>query len=72
LHKYDKTCMELFTCIFNNLPLCAVLERSVFVTHGGLSTLKDGANTLDEIRNITRNREPPESGLMSDLMWSGR
>lgn len=72
MHKYDKSVMDLFTCVFNNLPLCAVLEQSVFVTHGGLSTLKDGAVTLNEIRNITRNREPPESGLMSDLMWSGK
>lgn len=70
LHKYDKTVMQLFTGFFSNLPLCSVIERSVFVTHGGLSTLKDGNITLNEIRNIIRNREPPESGLMSDLMWS--
>ena len=71
LHKYDKYVMDMFTRVFNNLPLAAVLENTVFVTHGGLSTLKDGAVSLDEIKSITRNREPPESGLMSDLMWSG-
>ena len=26
--------------------------------------------TLEMIRNIPRGREPPESGLMSDLLWS--
>ena len=41
------------------------------MVHGGLSTAfdKDGL-TLDKIRDIKRGREPPEGGLMSDLLWA--
>eukprot|EP00640_Fibrocapsa_japonica_P001000 CAMPEP_0113941658 /NCGR_PEP_ID=MMETSP1339-20121228/7534_1 /TAXON_ID=94617 /ORGANISM="Fibrocapsa japonica" /LENGTH=504 /DNA_ID=CAMNT_0000945865 /DNA_START=67 /DNA_END=1581 /DNA_ORIENTATION=+ /assembly_acc=CAM_ASM_000762 len=66
--KYDQTVMDLFTEVFNLLPLGAVINNKVLVVHGGLFT-QDGV-TLDDIRSIDRNREPPESGLMSDIMWS--
>ena len=36
--------------------------------HGGLFS-KDGV-TLDDIRKIDRNKQPPEDGLMCELMWS--
>ena len=36
--------------------------------HGGLFS-KDNV-TLDDIRKIERNRQPPEDGLMCELMWS--
>ncbi len=68
-HKYDQTVMNLFTAVFNELPLAAVIQDSVFVVHGGLST-DSGAMTLEAINSIQRGREPPESGLMSDLLWS--
>lgn len=67
-HKYDDTVMQLFTEVFNWLPLSAVIEDKVLVVHGGLFT--DENVTLADIEKIDRNREPPESGLMSDLMWS--
>ena len=70
-HKFDDNVMSLFTEVFRWLPLAAVIQDSVFVVHGGLSTENDGAIDLEEINKINRNREPPESGLMSDLLWSG-
>ena len=70
LHKYDETVMKLFTEVFNNLPLAAVVQDSVFVVHGGLSTTQENGMTLEQIEAIPRDREPPESGLMSDLLWS--
>lgn len=73
-HKYDDTVMNLFNKLFQYLPLAAVIENKVFVVHGGLST-GDGNGVkgvrLSEIESITRGREPPESGLMSDLLWAG-
>ena len=36
------------------------------------STANDGMVSLDDINKVQRNREPPESGLMSDLLWSGK
>jgi serine/threonine-protein phosphatase 5 len=68
VHKYSKKVFELFTEIFCYLPLAAVLNKRVLVVHGGLFS-KDGV-TLDEIRKIERFRQPPDEGLMCELMWS--
>ena len=82
--KYDMTVMRHFTEIFNWLPLAAVISNndkinplSVFVVHGGLSTNVTagegesvGALSLADINAVKRGREPPEHGLMSDLLWS--
>jgi serine/threonine-protein phosphatase 5 len=38
------------------------------VMHGGLFSQDDV--TLDDIRSINRNMQPPDKGLMCDLMWS--
>ena len=35
-HKYNETCMKVFTEVFNLLPLAAVIEKKVLVVHGGL------------------------------------
>ena len=70
-HKYDAVVMQLFSEVFQSLPLAAVIANKVFVVHGGISTINDGCVTLKEIDDLYRFREPPESGLMSDLLWSG-
>lgn len=66
--KYDDKIFELFLEVFGHLPLAAVIENKVFCTHGGLPT-EEGVS-LDDVRKIKRGMEPPESGLMSDLLWS--
>ena len=66
--KYSKSMADFFTEIFNWLPLCHVINNSVFVTHGGL--FEEEGITLDEIENCDRNRQPPDSGIMCDLLWS--
>lgn len=66
--KYDDTVLALFTEVFCALPLAVVIDSKVFVTHGGLFQ-RDGV-ALDEIERIHRFREPPEDGLMSDMLWS--
>lgn len=38
------------------------------VMHGGLFSRDDV--TLQEIREIDRNRQPPDEGLMCELLWS--
>ena len=71
-HKYDMKVMGLFTEIFNCLPLASCITGAeagkVFVTHGGLFK-RDGV-TLDEIRKVDRKHQPPDEGLMSDMLWS--
>ncbi|XP_043199870.1 serine/threonine-protein phosphatase 5-like isoform X3 [Amphibalanus amphitrite] len=66
--KYSSRMAELFTEVYNWLPLCHVLNGRVFVTHGGLFS-RDGV-TLDELRAVERGRQPPEEGLMCELLWS--
>ena len=70
-HKYDDSVMKAFTRLFQCLPLAAVVHDKVFVVHGGLST-QEGGVTLREIEQLQRFREPPQGGLMSDLLWSGK
>jgi serine/threonine-protein phosphatase 5 len=69
--KYDEQIFDLFLETFQQLPLAATISGSggkVFITHGGLPPAP--GVTLDDIRKIPRGCEPPDSGLMSDLLWS--
>jgi len=66
--KYSQQMAELFTEVYNWLPLSHCLNNRVLVMHGGLFA-EDGV-TLDDIRSIDRNRQPPEDGLMCNLLWS--
>lgn len=67
-HKLNGDVARLFTVVFCELPLCALLENQVFIVHGGLSS-NDNVSIAD-INAVNRVREPPESGLMCDLMWA--
>ncbi|CAI8006991.1 Serine/threonine-protein phosphatase 5 [Geodia barretti] len=66
--KYSQQMWDLFTEIFNWLPLAHLLQSRVLVTHGGLFS-RDGVK-VSELVDIDRNRQPPEEGLMCDLLWS--
>jgi serine/threonine-protein phosphatase 5 len=66
--KYCNDTLNLFSEVFCHLPICHVLKKEVMVVHGGLFA-KDGI-TLDDIRKIDRVREPPEDGVMCDILWS--
>lgn len=66
--KYTTQMAELFTEVYNWLPLAHCLNNRVLVMHGGLFAKDDV--TLADIRAVDRNRQPPEDGLMCDLLWS--
>lgn len=59
---------QLFCELFNWLPLAHCINSRVLVMHGGLFR-KDNIS-LDDIRKVDRNRQPPEEGIMCELMWS--
>ena len=67
-YKYSSQMAEIFTDIFNCLPLAHLINEKVLVMHGGLFSKDDV--TLEDIRNIDRFRQPPEEGLMCELLWS--
>ncbi|CAE7251398.1 PP5, partial [Symbiodinium sp. KB8] len=68
--KYSNELFRQFAEAFRNLPLATLINDSVFVVHGGLSS-KDGVR-LSEIASLDRKREPDEIAdqLMLDLLWS--
>ncbi|RDD38500.1 Serine/threonine-protein phosphatase 5 [Trichoplax sp. H2] len=66
--KYSANMCELFTEIFNYLPLAHCINNKILCMHGGL--FSDDDVTLNDIRKVDRKREPPESGIMCELLWS--
>ncbi|XP_019166338.1 PREDICTED: serine/threonine-protein phosphatase 5 isoform X2 [Ipomoea nil] len=66
--KLSETFVELFAEVFCCLPLANVINGKIFVVHGGLFSV-DGVK-LSDIRAIDRFCEPPEEGLMCELLWS--
>ncbi|XP_035732450.1 serine/threonine-protein phosphatase 5-like isoform X2 [Vespa mandarinia] len=66
--KYSDLMADLFTEVYNWLPLAHCLNKRVLVMHGGLFS-RDNV-TLEEIQQIDRNRQPPDEGLMCELLWS--
>ena len=66
--KYDLEIYDLFSELFRHLPLGHCINKKIFVVHGGLFT-KDGI-TLDEISRYDRITEPPDEGIMCELLWS--
>ncbi|KAM7503006.1 hypothetical protein LguiB_001910 [Lonicera macranthoides] len=66
--KLSDKFVELFAEVFCCLPLAHVINEKVFVVHGGLFSV-DGVK-LSDIRAIDRFCEPPEEGLMCELLWS--
>lgn len=66
--KYSSTMADMFTQVYNFLPLCHLLNNRVLVMHGGLFSSDEV--TIDDLRNVERNRQPPEEGIMCELLWS--
>jgi len=66
--KYSANMCDLFTEVYNWLPLTHCLNEKVLVMHGGLFSKDD--ITLDAIRATERNKQPPEEGIMCELLWS--
>ncbi|PYI16664.1 Metallo-dependent phosphatase [Aspergillus violaceofuscus CBS 115571] len=68
LRKYGNAPVwNLFTDLFDYLPLTALIDNRIFCLHGGLSPSVD---TLDNIRVLDRFQKPPHEGTICDLLWS--
>jgi len=67
--KYTAQMFQLFTEVFNYLfRIWFILFLIIQVMHGGLFSKDDV--TLKDIRAVNRVKQPPEEGLMSELLWS--
>ncbi|KAL4172734.1 hypothetical protein KRP22_007897 [Phytophthora ramorum] len=68
------TIFQKFEAVFDLFPIFALVNRSVFVVHGGLSNHKDV--TINELLQLNHRREVPSLGmgradeLFTNLLWS--
>ena len=70
LWKYNSKLYDTFMNTFDCLPLCAIVNSPLgkfFCVHGGISP---ALVKISEINSINRFCEPPEDGIMCDLLWS--
>lgn len=67
VHKYSVNVYEACIESFCALPLAAIMNGQFLCIHGGLSPELE---TLNDLRNLNRFREPPTKGLMCDILWS--
>eukprot|EP00808_Paulinella_micropora_P001014 g57165.t1 len=69
LEKYDATMFDLFSLVFACLPLATVVNKQIFVVHGGLSWRQnltiEFLQTLDRFHTIFE-----EQSVQQDLVWS--
>lgn len=65
--RYNIKVWKAFTDCFNVLPVCAMVEDKILCMHGGLSP---ELNDLDQISQIIRPTDIPDTGLLCDLLWS--
>nr|AAC39461.1 serine/threonine protein phosphatase type one [Arabidopsis thaliana] len=65
--RFNVRLWKVFTDCFNCLPVAALIDEKILCMHGGLSPDLDN---LNQIREIQRPIEIPDSGLLCDLLWS--
>ncbi|CAI0404992.1 unnamed protein product [Linum tenue] len=65
--RFNVRLWKIFTDCFNSLPVAALIDEKILCMHGGLSP---DLENLDQIREIERPTEIPDSGLLCDLLWS--
>jgi serine/threonine-protein phosphatase PPG1 len=58
---------QLFTDLFDYLPIAAIIDDSIFCVHAGLSPT---IQHISDIKEIKRVQEIPHEGPFADLMWS--
>ena len=68
LTKYRSTSQwTAFQPLFSAIPIAAVVDKSIFCVHGGISK---SARLLSEIAEIDRFTEIPLTGALCELVWS--
>jgi serine/threonine-protein phosphatase PP1 catalytic subunit len=66
--RYSVKLWKSFTDTFNRMPLTAIVCQRIFCCHGGLGP--DIMTTLDPLRNVLRPTDVPDTGPISDVLWS--
>jgi len=65
--RYNIKLWKSFGDVFNFMPVCALIDDRILCMHGGLSP---ELTSLEQIRQLPRPVDVPDSGLLCDLLWS--
>jgi len=65
--RYNVRIWSSFINLFNYLPFAAIIDEIIFCVHGGLSP---ELNKIEDILNIERPTDIPDTGLLCDLLNS--
>jgi len=65
--RYNMRLWKIFCDCFNCLPIAAIIDDKIFCIHGGLSP---ELSRIDQIKNIPRPSDIPDTGLLCDFLWS--
>ena len=65
--RYNLKLWKIFTEVFNQLPVAALIEDRILCMHGGLSP---DLTDINSIKKILRPTDIPDSGMLCDLLWS--
>ena len=67
LERYDQEIYTEFIELFQALPIAAVVNGKFLCVHGGISPrIAD----LKAINKVDRFREPPDAGVLVDVLWA--
>jgi serine/threonine-protein phosphatase PP1 catalytic subunit len=65
--RYNIKLWKQFCDVFNCLPPAALVDDRIFCMHGGISP---ELHSFDQIRNMVRPTDVPDTGLLCDLLWA--
>ena len=65
--RYNVRLWKSFTELFNYLPVAAIIDDKILCMHGGLSPELKNVQNISE---ISRPTDIPDTGLLCDLLWS--
>lgn len=65
--RYNIRLWKKFVEMFNWLPVAALIDEKIFCVHGGLSP---DLKTIEQLYEIHRPTDVPNSGLLCDILWS--
>ncbi len=65
--RYNIKLWKEFGSVFHVLPAAAIVDDRILCMHGGLSP---DLTDLELINKIQRPIEPPDQGLLCDLLWA--
>lgn len=67
-HYYNEDIFEAANQCFDELPIAAILNQTVFCVHGGIS---QNIKSVDDLSKVTKsNGEPVEGTTETDFLWS--